>query len=207
MINYMHTDITDFPGGGNRMALTSWDEEWYEEYMEDVRIARMEIENMKLYPSEALICDMYALPSHNFQTYYAMLYEHHGRWEMVYAKPQIYRYQYAEPVKMYSFSTSRKVQEHFGDGRIIIGIRHLPDEFVKMVKNIIENLPDNHVLGEGVIMIDGALQAIRVFDGDTVVKEVVYYLADMVPLKDQKEWMTKQLEELYLLVGKMIQGT
>ncbi len=94
------------------MALTSWDEKWYEEYMEDVRIARMEIENMKLYPSEALICDMYALPSHNFQTYYAMLYEHHGRWEMVYAKPQIYRYQYAEPVKMYSFSTSRKVQEH-----------------------------------------------------------------------------------------------
>lgn len=51
------------------------------------------------------------------------------------------------------------------------------------------------------------LQAIRVFDGDTVVKEVVYYLADMIPLKDQKEWMTKQLEELYLLVGKMIQGT
>lgn len=194
------------------MTLKSWDEKWYEEYMEDVRIARMEIENMKLYPSEALICDMYALPSHNFQTYYAMLYEHHGRWEMVYAKPQIYRYQYdryqyAEPVKMYSFSTSRKVQEHFGDGRIIIGIRHLPDEFVKMVKNIIENLPDNHVLGEGVIVIDGALQAIRVFDGDAMVKEVVYYLADMIPLKDQKEWMTKQLEELYLLVGKMIQGT
>lgn len=194
------------------MTLKSWDEKWYEEYMEDVRIARMEIENMKLYPSEALICDMYALPSHNFQTYYAMLYEHHGKWEMVYAKPQIYRYQYdryqyAEPVKMYSFSTSRKVQEHFGDGRIIIGIRHLPDEFVKMVKNIIENLPDNHVLGEGVIVIDGALQAIRVFDGDAMVKEVVYYLADMIPLKDQKEWMTKQLEELYLLVGKMIQGT
>lgn len=43
------------------MALTSWDEKWYEEYMEDVRIARMEIENMKLYPSEALICDMYAI--------------------------------------------------------------------------------------------------------------------------------------------------
>ena len=189
------------------MALTSWDEKWYEEYMEDVIRARMEIENMKLYPSEALICDMYALPSHNFQTYYAMLYEHHGKWEMVYAKPQIYRYQYAEPVKMYSFSTSRKVQEHFGDGRIIIGIRHLPDGFVKMVKNIIENLPDNHVLGEGVMGIDGVLQAIRVFDGDTVVKEVVYYLADMIPLKDQKEWMTKQLEELYLLVGKMIQGT
>ena len=83
----------------------------------------------------------------------------------------------------------------------------MPDEFVKMVKNIIENLPDNHVLGEGVIVIDGALQAIRVFDGDTMVKEVVYYLADMIPLKDQKEWMTKQLEELYLLVGKMIQGT
>lgn len=188
--------------------MNSWYKKWYEEYMEDVRIARTEIKNMKLYPSEALLCDMYALPSHNFQTYYAMIYDHHGRWEMIYAKPQIYKCQYTEPVKMYSFSTNRKVQKHAGyDGRTIIGIRHLPEEFVKTIKSILKNLPDNHVLEEnGIVTVDGVLQAVRVFDGDAVTKEIVYFQADQIPFKDQKEWMTKQLENLYMLVGKIIES-
>ena len=56
------------------MEPSTWDKERYEEYIEDVKIACSEMKSRKLYPSETVLCDLYALPSHNFQTYYAIIY-------------------------------------------------------------------------------------------------------------------------------------
>lgn len=188
------------------MKTGSWNKKRYTEYMEDIRIARDEIKNMKLYPSEPVVCDIYALPSHNFQAYYAMLYERNGRLEMVYAKPQIYSCLYTEPVRMYSFATSRESGKHPGfDGRIVMGIRHLTDGFSELIRSIMQNLPDRYILDENWIVIaDGVFQALRVFDGDAVIKEAVYYEADRIPVENQKEWLINQLEHLYLLVGEII---
>ena len=124
------------------MSLENYHGKLYLDYIADIKIARAEIKNMKLYPTEAVICDIYALPSHNFQAYYAMFYERNGRMQILYAKPQIYHRQYAEPVKMYTFSTNRKVKIHSGyDGRIIIGMKYLSDKSAEMIKNIVRNLP------------------------------------------------------------------
>ena len=187
------------------MEPSTWDKERYEEYIEDVKIARSEMKSRKLYPLETILCDLYALPSHNFQTYYAIIYECSGGLKMVYAKPQIYANMYAEPVKMYRFSTSREVQKHPGfDGRIIVGMKRLSDAFSEQKRNIIENLPDRHILGEKLIVIDGAFQAVRVFGGDAVIKEAAYYKADMIPFRNETEWSAGYLENLYLRVGELI---
>jgi len=51
-------------------------EEKYREYLDDVKIAVSELTNMKLYPVEGnIVCDLYAIPSHIFQSYYAIVYE------------------------------------------------------------------------------------------------------------------------------------
>ncbi len=191
------------------MSLENYHEKLYLDYIADIKIARAEIKNMKLYPTEAVICDIYALPSHNFQAYYAMFYERNGRMQILYAKPQIYHRQYAEPVKMYTFSTNRKVKNRSvydgRDGRIIIGMKYLSDKSAEMIKNIIRNLPETWILEENmVVILDGVFQAIRVFDGDAVIKEVVYQTADRIPFKDQQELMAQQLENLYLLIGEII---
>ncbi len=191
------------------MSLENYHGKLYLDYIADIKIARAEIKNMKLYPTEAVICDIYALPSHNFQAYYAMFYERNGRMQILYAKPQIYHRQYAEPVKMYTFSTNRKVKNRSvydgRDGRIIIGMKYLSDKSAEMIKNIIRNLPETWILEENmVVILDGVFQAIRVFDGDAVIKEVVYQTADRIPFKDQQELMAQQLENLYLLIGEII---
>ena len=187
------------------MSLENYHGKLYLDYIADIKIARAEIKNMKLYPTEAVICDIYALPSHNFQAYYAMFYERNGRMQILYAKPQIYHRQDAEPVKMYTFSTNRKVKIHSGyDGRIIIGMKYLSDKSAEMIKNIVRNLPGTCILEENLFIMDGVFQAIRVFDGDAVIKEAVYHTADRIPFKDQQELMTKQLDSLYLLIGEII---
>ena len=147
------------------MSLENYHGKLYLDYIADIKIARAEIKNMKLYPTEAVICDIYALPSHNFQAYYAMFYERNGRMQILYAKPQIYHRQYAEPVKMYTFSTNRKVKIHSGyDGRIIIGMKYLSDKSAEMIKNIVRNLPGTCILEENLFIMDGVFQAIRVFE-------------------------------------------
>ena len=73
-----------------------------------------------------------------------------------------------------------------------------------MIKKIVRNLPGNCILEENLFIMDGVFQAIRVFDGDAVIKEVVYQTADRIPFKDQQELMAQQLENLYLLIGEII---
>ena len=49
------------------------DNRWYSAYLQDVEIAKKEIKDMKLYPKKRILGELYALPSHNFQTYYAAI--------------------------------------------------------------------------------------------------------------------------------------
>lgn len=118
-------------------------EEEYQEYLEDVKIAVSELTNMKLYPVEGnIVCDLYAIPSHNYQSYYAVIYEKDSRYEMLYAKPQFYEPVVQEYIKMYRFKDAKEAENHpVKNGKIIMGIKHLPEEFASEIKDIADNLP------------------------------------------------------------------
>ena len=189
--------------GGDAMDFKDMKKRRYHTYLEDVEIARQEIAEMKLFPEENIICDLYALPSHNFQTYYAMIYEHAGHLEMVYARTELYGACYEEPVRMYSFRTTK-----INFGLIITGIKHIPAETGSLLADIAENLPDGqHILKEErVVICDGVFQAVRVFDGNCVIKEVVYENAEWVSLKDRKEYLKEELSSLYIKIGDLIRN-
>ena len=181
------------------------DEQAYLEYLEDIEIARKEIQGIKLYPTESIVCDLYAIPSHNHQAYYAIIYEHAGKYEMVYAKSQIYTPGDSEPIKMYRFADCKEADKRTGtEGRILIGIAHLPKVFMDMLVEILDRIPSWHIQGAGGIWLDGVTQAIRVYHGDDVVKEVVYKEAEQIPLSGGGKDLIEQLDNLYLRVEEII---
>lgn len=182
----------------------------YHTYLEDIEIARKEIAGMKLFPEETILCDLYALPSHNFQTYYAMIYEHSGYWEMIYARTEFYAgiSPYNEPIRMYTFSDNKEAGRYPGfDGRIITGMKHIPREVGLLLADIAENIPnEKYILKEDSVVIDGVFQAIRVFEGNNVTKEIVYHDAKRIPLKGHSEYLTEELCSLYIKIGDLIRS-
>lgn len=187
------------------MILNGWTEERYSEYLEDIEIAQKEIKDVKLYPTDDILCDLYALPSPDFQSYYAMIYEHAGKFEMVYAKPQIDTVTSPEPIKTCRFSTCGEAEIHIGfHGRIVIGIKRLSEDFIDLIKDMIDAIPNEYILEENRIIIDGDIQGIRAYDGNQVVKKILYSDAERLSLSSEKEDMTSELNNLYRTVGQMI---
>ena len=187
----------------------NWQElkqERYQEYLQDIEIARKELRNMKLFPQEGVLCDLYAIPSHNYQAYYVMIYAEQDKLNMVYAKPQIYTVLFEEPIKMYPFQYAKEAKKHPSvDGHIVMGIEKLSSEFTDKIYDIVSHIPKEHILEENAIWIDGVFQAIRVFEGENVTNQVVYKSARKIDLPKSKEYLRNVLDDFYLEVGKMIE--
>jgi hypothetical protein len=66
-------------------------------------------------------------------------------------------------------------------------------------------VPKEHILEENAIWIDGAFQAIRVFEGENVTNQVVYKSARKIDLPKSKEYLRNVLDDFYLEVGKIIE--
>ena len=182
-------------------------EEEYQEYLEDVRIAVSKLTNMKLYPVEGnIVCDLYAIPSHNCQSYYAVVYEKDGRYEMLYAKPQFYDPVVQEYIKMYRFKDAKEVENHpVKDGKIIMGIKRLPEEFAREIKDIVGNFPSVKKTEGDFVMIDGYFQAIRIYKNNAVNDELVFNDVEDLTFPDKKDYLSKVLDELYIEIGKIIE--
>lgn len=180
----------------------------YQEYLEDVSIAISELTKMKLYPVEGnIVCDLYAIPSHNYPTYYAIIYEKNDGYEMLYAKPQSYEPITHGVIKMYTFKNAKKVENHpVKDGKIIMGIKHLSKDFVDEIKEIVENFPTlKSTKGSLGSMIDGYFQVIRIYKNNTVTDKLMFNDAKELVFSTKKDHLSGVLDELYIKVGKIIE--
>lgn len=179
----------------------------YQRYLEDVRIAVSELADMKLYPVEGnIVCDLYAIPSHNFQSYYAIVYEKDGRYEMLYAKPQLYEPVVQDYIKMYRFKDAKEAKNHPAKGgKIIMGIKHLPEEFANEIRDIADNLPVVKKSERSGMRIDGYFQAIRIYKNNTVTDELVFIDVEDLVFADKKDYLSRVLDELYVKVGEIIE--
>ena len=182
-------------------------QEEYQEYLEDVDIAISELTSMKLYPVEGkIICDLYAIPSHNFQSYYAIIFERENKYSMLYAKPQFYEPEVQEFIKMYRFRDAKDAENHPAkDGKIILGLKQLPDDFVNVIRDIVDHFPTVKNVDAGGITIDGYFQAIRRYNNNTVVDELVFDNVDSLVVPNGKEYLSEILDELYIRIGEIIE--
>ncbi len=176
----------------------------YDEYIEGVRIAEEEMKKQLLYPKEKVLYDLYAIPSHNHQAFYAVIVEKNDTFEMIYARTEIYVIDFEEPIKMYTFQDAKEANDKSNkDGRIIIGIAKVPDEFVEKMKKIDTNVSSGvYCYSErGYAVLDGCFQVIRFFDNSRINKEIVYdEVARIKTSDDIKEIM----ENIYIDVEKII---
>ncbi len=175
-------------------------EEQYLEYLADVEIAKEALSELKLeIPAGALVSELYAMPSHNHQAYYAKIYEENGQYYVLYARSVIDHYDGSQ-IYMYPFRTVKKVGEE--RGRIVCGLKKLKDTFVKQLLEGLQNIPEKHILEDNWgIILDGVLQAVRVYEKEEMVKEVVYLDPQFLPIADV--WKTF-FENLYMEVEKII---
>ena len=182
-------------------------EEEYQGYIEDVRIAVSELTEMKLYPVEGdIVCDLYAIPSHNYQSYYAIVYEKAGRYEMLYAKPQFYDPVAQDYIRMYRFKDAKAVEDHpVKDGKIIMGIKQLSDEFGNEIKAIVSCFPTVKKAKEDSFTLDGYFQVIRIYKSNTVYRELFFRDVEDLVFPDKKDEISELLDGLYIQVGKIIE--
>ena len=179
--------------------------EEYLRYLEDVSIAVSELTNMKLYPVEGnMVCDLYAIPSHNFQSYYAIIYEQDGKYNMVYAKPQLYDPVLQMNIKMYRFKDAKEVENHPAkNGKIIMGIKHLTNEFVESLTDLVSSILTVRI-NDGGIVLDGYFQAIRVYENNEVYKELAFKYGDEVVFREGKEYLSKVLDDFYISINEIL---
>ena len=189
------------------MDSINWDEERYFEYLEDVEIARSAIADALLFPSESILCDLYAVPSHNHQAYYAVIYKSNKKYEMTYARTEIYTRHFSEPIKMYPFSDAKAAEKHAAsDGRIIVGKKTVKMDLMHILDDIFISVPEGLHLGRHLISIDGVFQAIRSFDNNNVAKEIIFRDAKEIPISPEKTYLIEILNGLYLTIENIIAG-
>ena len=187
------------------MDLKQFHEEDYKEYLEDIDIAISAMKESLLYPAEDILFDLYAIPSHNHQAYYAVVVEKDGTYEMVYAKTEISYIVLEETVRMYTFSSAKKADTSSSEvGKIIIGIAKLKPNFVELLKDIGETVPGGRYFYKNLFVLDGVFQVVRVFNAGKPVKEIVYESKEGFILPADKEYLRDELGELYLTVEGII---
>ena len=188
-----------------KMDIKQWNEEMYLDFLVDIEIARKELIDMKIFPDQGILCELYAVPSLNFQTYYAVVYENKGRVELAYAKPFIYTGCFDEPIKMYSFKDAKEAEKHpNAEGRIFMGIKRLSLNMELMFTDIMKNIPYNHFSGGHLVSIDGTFQIIRVSKDMKIVKQIAYRNSDEIAVPREKEYLKDVLNDLYIKVGEII---
>ena len=183
-------------------------EEQYADYLYDIKLANEALSELLLNVSEnEIICDLYALPSHNHQTFYAKIYKSDKGYVVLYAKPILHYVMDREDIFMYRFRDSVKLGESHGlRGRIVCGIKYLDEAFVNDFLLKLECLPKKHILSSDKFVLDGVLQAIRVFESGILKKELVYEDAEEIPFgqNDNLTELKSFCSELYLKIEQII---
>lgn len=185
-------------------ALRMYQEEQYANYLNDIELANEALSEVLLNVSEKeIICDIYALPSHNLYLFYAKLYKTGKGYVILYAKPILHSVLDEEDIFMYRFRNSVEAGEaNILRGRIVCGIKYLDKAFVDDLLAKLECLPEKRILDGSNFILDGVFQAVRVFEGGIIKKEVVYEDAEDIPF-EEKANLTELISfysELYLRI-------
>ena len=184
--------------------LVDFYKERYEEYLEDIELANRALSDSMLnIPDEDLICDIYAIPSHNHQTFYVKIFRAEAGYKILFAKSILNNPVYTEEIYMYPFVVAAQAGER--RGKIVCGIKTLEEHFVDNLIDKLETLPDKYLFKMDEFVLDGVSHIIRVYEGGRIQKEVAYGQAESIPYKAddivELQWF---FSSLYLKIEQII---
>ncbi|MDE6726791.1 MAG: hypothetical protein K2J80_02495 [Oscillospiraceae bacterium] len=182
---------------------------WYAGYKRDVQVAQTEIAlTFGLNPNETL-CDIYSLPSHNHQTFFCKLVSENGFAKLIYAKAVQNSIWFSEPIYMYRFEEAKCFSDHpIRNGRIFCGkkiIQHSKAErLISLLSSLSCEQPNDLVNPT----IDSELTAIRVYEGEKIVREILYTDAEKLAFcectEQEREKYIEYFRDLHLYIEKII---
>ena len=184
--------------------MEKWRVESYFECVDDMEIAKNEIIGMNIYP-DSVIAELYCIPSHNHQAFYALVSRENNGYQMTYIKTCIYTAKYEYPIKMYPFVRCKQADNYPGtQGQFIMGIKKISKTSVDKLLQIIDVLPESYIFEneKSGIYIDGVLQGIRIFGNNA--KEVFYNDAEKIKCLSQEQ--IEFLDSLFLEIEKTIES-
>ena len=174
--------------------------------LDDIAVAQMCLDDSKLsaaFSSERLICDIYALPSHNHQTFYVQIFENDDGYTLLFAKTYI-----ATPIGlecvMYSFQDALKADEHIGcKGDIFCGIHRvaIDNETINTLISVLPKVDD--MVETSAIRIDGVTTIVRKYEKQNCVS-LGYHDANEIETNSYTEEQRKFLDSLYIHLERII---
>lgn len=190
------------------MRISENSTDWRSSYLQDIKVAENELV-IKGFKSErrSVLCDIYALPSHNHQTFYARIVSERGFYKLVYAKPVQNSIWFHDPIYMYTLEEAKRFEEHpMRCGRIICRARLIDKAFADNVIRVMYKLADFQPEDTVIPDKEAVFTAIRVYEGGHVWREVYYTDAEKLVFKASanRDNEVKLLSELYLTVEKLI---
>ena len=113
------------------------------DYFEEIEIAEQKLQEQMLNSivcNAKLVCDVYCIPSHNYQAFFCKLFENEKDYIILYAKTFIAD-RFGFHIPCYTFKDCIKAQNHNGSvGKIICGMKRFSKNNA-IIKEIIMCLP------------------------------------------------------------------
>lgn len=180
---------------------------WYAGYQRDIQIAQTELALCVFSEANKTVCDVYSLPSHNHQTFYCRFVNENGFIKIEYAKAVQNSIWFAEPIYMYRFEEAKTFTDHpIRNGRIICGKKIVRYSLLEQLMQILDSLSDEQPSDLVDPAIDSELTAIRVYEQNRVVREILYTDAEKLNFRgnDTNREKTEYMRDLHLYIEKII---
>jgi len=160
-------------------------ESWQKLYEEDVATAENELalRHFEIDPQNVL-GDIYVLPSHHHQTFFAKLVT--GRFiKIIFVKAIQNSVWFSDPVFDYSISEAKRFEDHpKRRGRLICRAELIDRRFITAVNDAIGLLAEQQPEDAVIPSEDAALTVIRLFDKGEVTRRICYTDASKLAFKD-----------------------
>lgn len=159
--------------------------DWRDQYIVDVQTAENELlQKSFIVKHNKPVIDVYSLPAHHHQTFFAKIVMDHEIYKLVYAKPLQNSVWFSDLQYMYTFEEADRFRDDpKRKGRIICGMKILnklhADGILDLVGRISSNQPTSAVVPSD----DAYFTAIRVYDDNKrVLREFLYTDASLLRL-------------------------
>ncbi len=190
------------------MRLPENDTDWLSAYLRDIEIANKELieKNFHVDP-KSIICDIYALPSHNHQTFYGKLISERGFYKIIYAKAIQNSIWFSEPIYMYRFEEAKRFENHpMKKGHIVCRAKLMDKSLINRLlfttERLIQLQPEDAVVAD----LESVFTAIRLYEDGVMSREIMYTDAKKLEFYDNtdKHEAVEFLGSLYLCIEKII---
>lgn len=148
----------------------------------DIQIGRDELIKLKLDYScddnQKLVYELYCIPSHNEQAYYAQIFKKDSVYYISYVKSVIEDCVIGGTIYMYTLREAVKANDkNRSYGKLVCGYKKVADDNIEYLKGLFDHIPEGfHWNEDSGICIDGIFQVIRVYSDGKMLKELAFHI-------------------------------